>query len=169
MGWLEVLQGTPDLIISDVSIPLWDDWKLCESLIYSLRIRFNSTMGWLEDWRSKDNTFVWYSFNSTMGWLEAKRFGGFQRWSVRFNSTMGWLEEKNRWFHKVLPRVSIPLWDDWKHLLSLHISSGLPVSIPLWDDWKKNKVIIEKQPLKVSIPLWDDWKEIRGQKSNIFL
>jgi len=54
--------------------------------------------------------------------------------------------------------VSIPLWDDWKHLLVNANHKTAKVSIPLWDDWKEkgNKEALTE--LKVSIPLWDDWK-----------
>ena len=37
--------------------------------------------------------------------------------------------------------ISIPLWFDWKSVLTLITVRSCPISIPLWFDWKKNHLL----------------------------
>ena len=114
MGWLEEPQLKTMSRYFVVSIPLWDDWKLTAPyrliLAYLFQFhygmigravgtaqpldfgRFNSTMGWLEDWKGKLDNHLFWRFNSTMGWLEGWKNVKKKMQKLSFNSTMGWLE-----------------------------------------------------------------------------
>ncbi len=141
-----------------VSIPIWCDWKLNDSVL-SYFCLFVSIPIWC-DWK--------LSFRPTN--MEVNE---------RFNSYMVRLEDSPGCRHIPIWLVSIPIWCDWKYTGSDSSCIDLLVSIPIWCDWKKEKRLVSfwrlsfnsymvrlegtsllspKCYILVSIPIWCDWK-----------
>jgi len=98
-----------------VSIPLWDDWKWDGSKVTSFSSPVSIPL-W-DDWKRQSRPTRRAAkpcFNSTMGWLEACALPDVSNEPFCFNSTMGWLEVNSPKRCCCPLLVSIPLWDDWK-------------------------------------------------------
>ncbi len=75
-----------------------------------------------------------------------------------FNSTMVRLEGARVFVRLSFTIISIPLWFDWKKLITFSKPEFLRISIPLWFDWKDTGALRCLLATSISIPLWFDWK-----------
>jgi len=110
-----------------------DDWKLstcvefqfhygmigshCRRSVCGFKDKFQFHYGMIGSLRLHQFRQEYICFNSTMGWLEVSAKQAERTPLACFNSTMGWLEAPYSFVTNWYTVVSIPLWDDWKHLI----------------------------------------------------
>jgi len=116
MGWLEEPSYNDSQNGSDVSIPLWDDWKVRKELEGVERIwEFQFHYGMIgSDMNAPLLLPSIVSIPLWDDWKKVKKVGAY-----------------------IKITVSIPLWDDWKYWRGCPLPNSSAVSIPLWDDWKR--------------------------------
>ena len=103
--------------LSQISIPVWCDWKHLreevDSVIYAY---FNSSMVRLKE----PPPFFWGVCH------------------CRFQFQYGAIERRCSQQYRTRYQISIPVWCDWKYGIISFSKSVFRISIPVWCDWKKN-------------------------------
>ncbi len=176
---LKDCRGTDWLIRSEISIPVWCDWRKSIVIVILACIYFNSSMVRLKvlarfcfhpihqisipvwcDWRCQLGVFLpeLSIFQFQYGAIEgtSRSFPHYLRFY--FNSSMVRLKVQHV---GALPRtfiISIPVWCDWRFNLPCKSVPSQRISIPVWCDWRPYPSCSPRRISRISIPVWCDWR-----------
>ena len=127
------------VVVMEISIPVWCDWRF-------------SPYGGL---------FGCINFNSSMVRLKVARSGVISLIDL-FQFQYGAIEGQRSWpVRAVSGRISIPVWCDWRNTKENFSLKNLRISIPVWCDWRSLLLIVIANTSCISIPVWCDWRYYR--------
>ncbi len=132
-----LLNTTELLPYSEVSIPLWFDWKCWLAYLSCFLTGFNSSMVRLEASSMYWCLIMWSMFQFQYGSIGSFDLLIIKFWKWKFQFQYGSIGSLCRYLPYTCPlAVSIPVWFDWKNSSRLRLRSPFSVSIPVWFDWK---------------------------------